>query len=324
MGIYVVGMHRSGTSALSRALGIMVGYDGEAEPGRGNPAGHWENPRLRRELDLLMRTLGSDWTAPPAEPISWEDPLARGHREVLADVVASLGQRTWVLKDPRLCVALDAVASLPQAPPVVVNIYRHPVEVAASISARDGLPLMFGLALWEAYVRLQLRQGATATAVSWVAQDDLLSRSRSTLRALAASLTAAGVRVEDSAVEAAADSIDPSLRHASSGDSDPRNSKLSDQQRDLLEILRCRASGGRSDELPEMTPWAAAMIELRRPFSELAREHHVLARRMRRLRWAFTTYDRVKELRPPAWVPRSEKPAGQAAPTKTTTGEVGA
>lgn len=302
MGIYVVGMHRSGTSALSRALGILVGFEGQAEPGLGNPVGHWENRELRRELDLMMRSLGADWTAPPPVPASWDDPAARPHKNAVGRVITALGDAHWVLKDPRLCVALDAVLSFPQPPATVVNIYRHPVEVAASISARDGLPFLFGLALWEAYVRLQLLQVAPASSVLWVAQNDLVSRSESTIEMLAGSLRGAGIPVVDGSVGAAVASIDPSLRHAASGQSDARAALLSDQQRDLLEVVQRRTDGDCSDDVPQMTPWAEAMIELRRPFSELAKEHRVLSRRMRRVKWAFTTYDWMRGRRPPAKV----------------------
>lgn len=295
MGIYVVGMHRSGTSALSHALGILVGYAGRAEPEKGNPVGHWENPDLRRELDLLMRSLGSDWSAPPLQPASWNQRAAQPHKDAIWSVVADLGDGAWVLKDPRLCVALDAVLEAPQPPAIVVNIYRHPVEVASSINARDGLPFMFGLALWEAYVRLQLLQGATASTVVWVAQDDLMTRTEATIDSIADSLRSSGLSVSEASVQAAAASIDPDLRHAASGSADDRAALLSDQQRDLLDVVRQRADGDISDNLPEMTPWAEAMIELRRPFSDLNRKYGVLSRRMRRLKPAFTTYDWLKD-----------------------------
>jgi hypothetical protein len=307
VGIYVVGMHRSGTSALSRAVGIMVGYNGQAEAKRGNPSGHWENPDMRRGLDQMMRSMGADWSAPPPAPVSWDDPLARPHKAAIGQIVAGLGDTQWVLKDPRLCVALDAVLAIPQAPATVVNIYRHPVEVADSIHARDGLPFMYGLALWEAYVRLQLLQGAAASSVTWVAQDDLLTRSAATLEGIADSLRSAGIAVTDDAVHAAGASIDPELRHAASGGSDARVRLLSDQQCKLLDVVQRRADGADANGLPEMTPWAEAMIELRRPFNELSIQHHVLSRRMRRVKWAFSTYDWVRgRRRQPGRVVRPE------------------
>lgn len=294
MGIYVVGMHRSGTSALSHALGLLVDYEGLKEPQRGNPVGHWENPDLRRELDSMLRSLGSDWSAPPSAPIAWKGDVLPPHKDAIDRIIAGLGNGSWVLKDPRLCVALDAVLAAPQPPATVVNIYRHPVEVASSISARDELPFLFGLALWEAYVRLQLIQGDAAGSVIWVSQDELMNRSELTIGALAAALRGAGLTVAEQSVTAALASIEPGLRHASSGSADPRAALLSDQQQELLELVQRRTEGDFSGAPPGLTPWAGAMIELRRPFSELDRRHRVLSHRMRRVRWLFSSYDWIK------------------------------
>jgi hypothetical protein len=60
-----------------------------------------------------------------------------------------------VLKDPRLCrllpVWLDASENLGLAPVVVLPI-RNPLEVAASLEARDGIDLSIGQLLWLRYV----------------------------------------------------------------------------------------------------------------------------------------------------------------------------
>src|SRR5690606_34623049 len=40
--------------------------------------------------------------------------------------------------------------------PVCLHIIRHPVEVAASLKARNGIPIQAGLELWELYNDLAL------------------------------------------------------------------------------------------------------------------------------------------------------------------------
>ena len=59
--LLVLGMHRSGTSALTRVLSIA----GAKLPGslmgvyKGNEVGHWESNSLVQYLDQLLEELGS-------------------------------------------------------------------------------------------------------------------------------------------------------------------------------------------------------------------------------------------------------------------------
>ena len=64
MGVLVLGMHRSGTSALTRVLnllGLDAGRDVLIGASASNPTGHWEVERLTsfndRLLDDLRRAL---------------------------------------------------------------------------------------------------------------------------------------------------------------------------------------------------------------------------------------------------------------------------
>ena len=61
--LLVLGMHRSGTSAVTRVLSI-AGAKLPASlmgPGRGNEVGHWESDALATYNDELLSQLGSRW-----------------------------------------------------------------------------------------------------------------------------------------------------------------------------------------------------------------------------------------------------------------------
>src|ERR1700693_2046654 len=69
VGVYVLGMHRSGTSATTRVLNLMglpVCQGGDlVQQVKGNPKGHWESATLVRFNDAILRSWGAAWWCPP-------------------------------------------------------------------------------------------------------------------------------------------------------------------------------------------------------------------------------------------------------------------
>src|SRR4051812_45873084 len=69
MGVYVLGMHRSGTSAVRRVvnlLGVPIGREERLMPVQAdNPGGFWEHLALMEVNDEALARLGGRWDAPP-------------------------------------------------------------------------------------------------------------------------------------------------------------------------------------------------------------------------------------------------------------------
>ena len=65
MQLIVLGMHRSGTSSVTRLLnlaGAYFGPEGSAtDPNEENPKGFWERRDIRRVCDALLLGGGFDW-----------------------------------------------------------------------------------------------------------------------------------------------------------------------------------------------------------------------------------------------------------------------
>jgi hypothetical protein len=174
IGVVVLGMHRSGTSAVARAvnlLGVPFG-DGRIVPVTlGNPMGHWESWELQEINDEVLAAFGGSWAGPPTLAKGWEldprlDALCLGASEVWRAVHSSDG---WVWKDPRTCLTLPfwrRIAGL-EGPAIV--IYREPGSVAASLARRDGFSDLVSTALWERYNRAALESiaGWPAMVVSY-------------------------------------------------------------------------------------------------------------------------------------------------------------
>lgn len=184
----VLGMHRSGTSAMARVLslcgadlpGTVIG------PADDNPTGYWEPRDMVVVSDALLSLQGSAWDDPFAgiEPPTWEQAPEdlRGQGEAFLAQAFSTSRRI-VLKDPRASVLLPFWRSAvegAEATALAVIMVRHPLEVAQSLKARDGAPLERGLSLWLAYMLAAERDTRDMTRV-FVSYDQLLQDWRTTI-----------------------------------------------------------------------------------------------------------------------------------------------
>ncbi|GAB5455986.1 MAG: hypothetical protein Hens2KO_22150 [Henriciella sp.] len=156
--ITILGMHRSGTSALAgtlRSLGVEFGQ--VLDNGiRFNPKGLQEAPSiLYMQEDLLVKN-GGAWHTPPTK-VQWQ-PMHKAVRDLFIESRASMP--VWAFKDPRTLLTLDGwLEALPDLD--CVGIFRHPAEVAVSIHKRNEFPIAKCMAIWCAYNQKLLDYHAT-------------------------------------------------------------------------------------------------------------------------------------------------------------------
>ena len=102
-------MHRSGTSALTRALnlcGVDLGTRMLPPAEGNNDSGFWEHADAVDAHERLLFALGRSWSDARALPMDWLDtPAAAVAAERIAALLAGDfgGSRLWAVKDPRLC-----------------------------------------------------------------------------------------------------------------------------------------------------------------------------------------------------------------------------
>ena len=100
--VLVIGMHRSGTSALTgllAGLGFALPPPGDLIEGRPDNPVHFESQALIEVNDDLLHAFHGSWQAPPVLDGAWEDtPTARAFdqrsREVLAATYKAPGGRS--------------------------------------------------------------------------------------------------------------------------------------------------------------------------------------------------------------------------------------
>ncbi len=157
--IFVLGMHRSGTSVLARMLnllGVDLGGDLiEAQAGV-NEKGFWEHAEVVQINEALLSRLDSSWYDIRPLPESWwQENQLDDLKDRAGDFLATaFSSELSLIKDPRLCVLLpfwQEVAETAGWTPLVVLANRHPDEVTASLCKRDPLDNYTVRWLWLRY-----------------------------------------------------------------------------------------------------------------------------------------------------------------------------
>ena len=194
--VLVLGMHRSGTSFLIRALnlaGLWLGDHAhlatiEGRAMSGNPKGNYEHREVLAINDAMLRRSGGAWFNPPLQILGG----AADEERMRAFCATQQATRPhdhprWGWKDPRTVLTLAVWRRALPMPPFVVAAFRHPTAVARSLQARDKLPLAGGYALWAHYNRLLLRHLDTlphALVRFDVAAPELIGRTQQVCKAL--------------------------------------------------------------------------------------------------------------------------------------------
>jgi hypothetical protein len=216
--VFIVGMHRSGTSALGgviEPLGLSVGKTLMPPNADANPKGYYENLSIADLHDRFLSDVGRAWMdARPLLGKAFTGKAARRFRRELPPLILNeFGQERPLIKDPRLCTLLPLwMPLIAEAFPNTCFLLpvRHPVEVACSLRKRDQLPMSHGLALWMLHV-LEAEKATRGFPRAFSTYDQLLESPAQTLDSLARKVN---LPVGDHA--AIVDSrIDSSLRHHS-------------------------------------------------------------------------------------------------------------
>jgi hypothetical protein len=290
-GVFVLGMHRSGTSAVTRLislLGLHTPPDEDlVQPSAKNPTGYWESETLVAFNERLLRAVDCDIGCPILLTPGWEnDPRLDSLREEAPGVVRDVFPSSpWVWKDPRHCLAFAFWRSVVPVDPVVVLVNRNPLEITASaLRVRSDQRKIYALALWERYLRQALSQIA-GVPVLVADYAHVLSDPVTWCQQARAFFADAGVPVRAHHDADVLAFIDADLRHTDFSRSDfLGDSDVSDAQRRLFETLESLAGhhdGFSVPALADETPTTEALLAERRRALELTRE----LERLRRSRW---------------------------------------
>jgi hypothetical protein len=216
--ILVLGMHRSGTSALAR----LIGYLGAALPGDAieahsdNARGYWESAAIVKADDQLLRVARSSWFDPRPLDLARLEPSALRSRKdrIWEAVTAAFGDAQLItIKDPRQCRFVPTIIETLAEHGVAargVLMLRSPAAIARSIATRDGTTGAFAHLLWLRHM-IDAERATRGLNRAVIGFDAMLADWRDAARRL---LPLTGGSMPEGERAAAIDAfLDPSLRH---------------------------------------------------------------------------------------------------------------
>jgi hypothetical protein len=270
--VVVVGMHRSGTSAVTGAIGALgfnvVSPQDRLSSHESNPE-HWESLSVLLHSDAVLAHFGGTWDAPPQLPDGWENDSGLPDRTAAAQALTAAypvpGPSVW--KDPRICLLLPYWRAVLEAPMVAVLVWRPPLAVARSLRRRDGSPVPYGVALWERYNRSAIANLA-GMGVYVLGYDGMVEDPVASVQGLTAWLDSTGQfdGLQPWDLEGALSAITADLRHESVRSAEDDDRILLDEQRLLVDHLTELA--GPHGALPQLSgvesPWTEAILDARR------------------------------------------------------------
>lgn len=146
--VFILGMHRSGTSCLAGSLECCGLFLGEANRRKGlhNAQGTLEIRQAVQIHNQILRANGGSWHKPPARA------KAKWHQKwALQKIAKRLSKQVPCgLKDPRLLLLLDIWTEFVDSYSLI-GTFRHPAAVARSLAQRHHIQEEKTYSLWLTY-----------------------------------------------------------------------------------------------------------------------------------------------------------------------------
>jgi len=267
--IFVLGMGRSGTSAVTRVLSLCGARLPEPLLGgsESNLPGHWEPIDAININNAFLRRYAASWYDPTLR-LQGDIVFSVPEKETFIEQICGFIERSHtgsllVIKEPRITALagfwFEAAHKASMTAKVVIPI-RHPDQIAASLAARDGLSAELSAVLWLKYNLLAERSSRQLPRV-FVEYENLLNDWRKEVGRIAKRLT---VDLRDADAAAIDRFLDPSLqRQRSSGK--PSDMLGQTWTSDTYAALSAAARDGPLD-LPKLDATFAAFAACERTF----------------------------------------------------------
>lgn len=216
--IVVLGMHRSGTSLITRSLKVLGVELGDHLLGShpDNVKGFWEDIDIKELNQKMLESLGRTW-----HTVTWLDSqlITRQLQNYRLEAKTLLNKKIanvnyFGLKDPRLCLLLPFWQPIFEVLGLDVKyifIFRHPLSVAESLVKRNDIFLDKALYLWLLY-NLSALSAVRKKNVLFINYDEFLQSPRNSLDVMNKYIGTSCFDEQDFSAFSS-DYIDSSMRH---------------------------------------------------------------------------------------------------------------
>jgi hypothetical protein len=268
----VLGMHRSGTSAVTQLLALAgAKLPANVMPGdEHNEKGYFEPWRIALFNDTRLRAAGSAWDDAFAFPFR---PLPEGEEAIWLGHAYDLFRAEYrraavpLMKDPRMTVLLPFWRRVLERAGVgarcVVPV-RHPLAVAGSLKRRDGFPEAKSVLVWTSYM-LAAEAYTRDLPRAFVGYDALLADWRAEVARIEVAHGAPLPRITEAAARRIDAFLTPELRHNTALDGLAALGWAGEIAAPVLAWFEAAAAG----ETPDRAPLDAAAAELARRRDEM-------------------------------------------------------
>ncbi|WP_028578953.1 sulfotransferase family protein [Desulfogranum japonicum] len=214
--LLILGMHRSGTSALTGTLNILDVYVGSDLMGgdSGNRKGYFENNVLYNINEMLLSQIGSSWqdlfySADKLEASVDKDKLKFTLEKEFRN------KEIFAIKDPRIILLFPLYQKVLNELDIEIKIiipYRNPVEVAMSLHKRNNFSFEKGFLLWCYHLLYAEKYSRNCCRVV-LEYEKLLSHTEETLRYISREIGVDFITKYNERRGQVEDFLDPQLRH---------------------------------------------------------------------------------------------------------------
>lgn len=213
--IFILGMHRSGTSAFAGAL-ETVGFDlgDNLLPSNAfNEKGYFEDRDFYQLNDKILASYGRKWDS--------LTPFALNPRDLFKEKIQSLfiekfsKSNNCVIKDPRISLLFPLWKSSLEEIGVkcyAVIAYRDPREVAESLKRRDRTSILKSILLWLNYTLEAELSTRGSVQRMFVHYDDFLRHPVKHIQQLI-EICKSEIKLDKDILSQVSHFIDPSLKH---------------------------------------------------------------------------------------------------------------
>ena len=259
--LFMTGMHRSGSSTLSRAmktLGIQH-TSNLMNASKDNEKGYWEDEDFIEFNDDLLRRTGQLWEHPKLIKNDDISSLIEKHGGAASSLIKKkiIPNNTICLKDPRLCnlgFFWEKICESNQIKFNLIATYRDPLSTASSIHKRDNICIEKGLSIWCTYYLNLLNNIDSHKELILVDYDELIDNTRNELTSLSQSLEK--TLIEDEYITYSEQFLDTKLRHNSQKlESNSPIEVVSKEIREVLDLIK----GNRPRDLSD---WSSRLNKL--------------------------------------------------------------
>lgn len=159
-GYVIFGMHRSGTSLISRILeskGIVF-KNISKKYSKSNKFGHYEDKVVRKINSSILKSCGGSWDNPPKQ-LLYNGKLFRSIKLFLSEIRIckiiksySKSGKFWAIKDPQQLLTFNFWKKyLSNQNILIVGVFRRPESVISSLISRDSMKPSEAMKLWKEY-----------------------------------------------------------------------------------------------------------------------------------------------------------------------------